>query len=659
MITESGLNWPAILAFGNLILASAIVVTAFSLLGYMLTRNPRSGVAQAFSVLLACVLVVYACDVVVQLVEYSSDAVPWLRLQWIGIGMVPAAYLHFSDELLRTTRHLSRRRRRAVWASYVFSAILVLFALFTDLLVYADTLTPPVSHLMAGPLFPLFVVYFAATAIYGAYNVIRARRRCLTPASRRRMSYLALAFFAPGLGVFPYLVASGLATQVPQVVILLMAIVANIVVGVMLIVMAYSVAYYSALLPDRVVRQDLLHYLLRGPVVGTAVLIVMLVIPRVELILGLPRDTALIFAVVGVIVLGQVAVSMAKPWIDRAIYRQDRDEIIWIQTLEGRLLTSSDMSQFLSNILIGLCELLRVDGGFVLIHTGNGPEPEAVVGDAEAAWQFAASPEALRAFAVPAQGNGARPPQQFEFQPGDGFWVCRLPSQDGEQTLGVLGVKARSAVVDLEPAEKAEVKRLLEQAAAAMADRYVQEGVFATLQALLPDLERIQEWRGAVRYAEPLLSPPLPGAEDKLQAEGSWQQWVKDALSHYWGGPKLSESPLAGLEVVNRALKAQDGNLTRALRSVLQEAIEKQRPTGERKLTASEWLLYNILDLRFVQGKRVRDIANRLAMSESDLYRKQRAAVAEVARTLAEMEAAVQAEEDSATAALVASQKER
>jgi DNA-directed RNA polymerase specialized sigma subunit len=50
--------------------------------------------------------------------------------------------------------------------------------------------------------------------------------------------------------------------------------------------------------------------------------------------------------------------------------------------------------------------------------------------------------------------------------------------------------------------------------------------------------------------------------------------------------------------------------------------------------------LYNILQLRFLQGKRVRDIAERLAMSESDLYRKQRIAVEEVARQLALMEEA-------------------
>jgi hypothetical protein len=601
----------------------------------------RSGVAQAFSVLLVCVLIVYACDILIQLVENAEDALIWLRLQWIGIATVPAAYLHFSDELLRTTRHLSRRRRRGVWTSYAVSATLVVLALFTDLLVYDGTFEPLVSHLAAGPLFPLFVVYYFATVIYGAYNVIRARRRCLTPASRRRMTYLALAFFAPALGVFPYLIASGLASRAPEVLVLLMSMAASILVGLMLIVMAYSVSYYSRPLPDRVVRQDFLHYLLRGPLVGIAVLMVMLVIPRVESILGLPRDTVLIFAVVGVIVLGQLAVNAAKPWIDRLIYRQDEAEISWIQTLDRRLLTSNDLHHFLENILINLCELLRVDAGVVLVQTDGGLEPAASVGDGFAAGDIASAPEAWRALLAPSdRTNGVEASAPPTFSTDGAYWYAPLLAQDGGNSLGVLVMKARSPSVELDEGEQAEVEVLLTRAAAAVADRFVQEGVFAILQSILPDLERIQEWRRAVRYAAPLPALAQSDNEAMPEIDTSWQQSVKDALSHYWGGPKLSESPLAGLRVVNQALQAQDGNLTRALRSVLQEAIERQRPQGERKLTASEWLLYNILDLRFVQGQRVRDIANRLAMSESDLYRKQRAAVAEVARTLAAMEAA-------------------
>ena len=245
----SGVTWPVILAFGNLILSSAIVITAFSLLGYMLTRNLRSPVAQAFSVLLACVLVVFAGDILVPRVENYHATVIWLRVQWIGIALVPAAYLHFSDAVLRSTHQFSTNRRLAVAGSYAFSGILILLALFTDLLVSDGEVTPPLSHLAPGPLFPLFVAYFLVTAVYGAYNIYRARKRSLTPASRRRMTYLTISFAAPGLGVFPYLINSGLAEHVSPSFVLLLAMVANVCVGTMLIVMAYSVAYYGVLGP--------------------------------------------------------------------------------------------------------------------------------------------------------------------------------------------------------------------------------------------------------------------------------------------------------------------------------------------------------------------------------------------------------------------------
>jgi chemotaxis protein CheY-P-specific phosphatase CheC len=113
---------------------------------------------------------------------------------------------------------------------------------------------------------------------------------------------------------------------------------------------------------------------------------------------------------------------------------------------------------------------------------------------------------------------------------------------------------------------------------------------------------------------------------------------VKDALTHYWGGPKLTQSPLMRLRVVQEALQEYKGNSTKAMRSVLERAIEQQKPEGERSMTTAEWILYNILELKFVQGQRVRDVARRLAMSESDLYRKQRVAIENVARAISNME---------------------
>ena len=42
--------------------------------------------------------------------------------------------------------------------------------------------------------------------------------------------------------------------------------------------------------------------------------------------------------------------------------------------------------------------------------------------------------------------------------------------------------------------------------------------------------------------------------------------------------------------------------------------------------------------MKFIEGRKVREVAGRLAMSEADLYRKQRVAVEAVARAILEME---------------------
>jgi len=55
-------------------------------------------------------------------------------------------------------------------------------------------------------------------------------------------------------------------------------------------------------------------------------------------------------------------------------------------------------------------------------------------------------------------------------------------------------------------------------------------------------------------------------------------------------------------------------------------------------MMTTDWILYNILECKFIRGLRVREVANRLAMSESDLYRKQRVAITEIARVLTDLE---------------------
>jgi hypothetical protein len=124
---------------------------------------------------------------------------------------------------------------------------------------------------------------------------------------------------------------------------------------------------------------------------------------------------------------------------------------------------------------------------------------------------------------------------------------------------------------------------------------------------------------------------------DEIPPETDLANWVKDALTHYWGGPKLTNSPLMGLRVVHNLAQENEGNTPNALRALLRKAVDHVKPEGERRFT-TEWILYNILEMKFIEGRKVREVATRLAMSEADLYRKQRVAVEAVARAIIEME---------------------
>ena len=87
-----------------------------------------------------------------------------------------------------------------------------------------------------------------------------------------------------------------------------------------------------------------------------------------------------------------------------------------------------------------------------------------------------------------------------------------------------------------------------------------------------------------------------------------------------------------------RELADKDGgNSANAVRTLLRKAVDQVKPKGDRKFT-TEWILFNILEMKFIEGRKVRDVASRLAMSEADLYRKQRVAVEAVAKAILEME---------------------
>ena len=197
--------------------------------------------------------------------------------------------------------------------------------------------------------------------------------------------------------------------------------------------------------------------------------------------------------------------------------------------------------------------------------------------------------------------------------------------------LGLLGVARREKLL-IERDQRDALWLLADRAALALQDRQLQQRAFQSLADLQPQVEMIQRMRAAVRYdtRANLLT-------DNLPEESDLANWVKDALTHYWGGPKLTNNPLIKLQVVRELAEKDGGNSANAVRTLLRKAVDQVKPKGDRKFT-TEWILFNILEMKFIEGRKVRDVASRLAMSEADLYRKQRVAVEAVAKAILEME---------------------
>ncbi|MHB0877616.1 MAG: histidine kinase N-terminal 7TM domain-containing protein, partial [Anaerolineae bacterium] len=616
-------------------LAAAILLTSFSLLAYVLSHNVYSPVGRAFAALLTFVTLVYVGDVAVQNVATNADAARWLRFQWVGIAFVPAAYLHLSGSLLRPENGGGASTRLSVAVGYAIGSVFLLMTLFGNTVVQEGEYLAGAPHLKAGPLFWLFTLYFTATTLLGAVYIGSARQRAMTRASRRRLTYLSVSFIAPTLGAFPFLVLAGVPGDGGLALVSVLSALANAAVLLMLVAMAYSVAFFGVLAPERTVKQSFIEYVLRGPFVGICVLTVMIGVPQRVVVLGLRREAFMVFAVVGVVVLLQVFISQARPLIDLLAYRQDRDEVAWLRELERRLLTSTDFRQVLEHVLISACDALRAEGGFIAaLPQGDIGELRvlAAIGDVGALPQLPDFAGWLRDRGPAWQGRDDDLPLPAEdLLATEGYLVTPLLGRDERLPIGLMGVRTFRSAGALHTDELETLNVVSQEAVAAVEDMHLLQQVLDTLRRLLPEIESVQRWRGDAIYNSPtgvldnpMLSPEFPGL-------------VRGALRHYWGGPELRESPLLQLRVVRQAVRDNDGNPIKALRAVLVKAIEALRPPGQRD-TSPEWMLYNVLEMKYVQGLKAKEIARRLAVSESDLYRKQRVAVSEVARVLAEME---------------------
>ncbi len=620
----------AFLALVNETLTAAIVIIAASLLLYNFTRNRRDRVARSSAVVLACVTIAYTADVFIALGPSLSVWANTLRLQWLGIALVPVALFHLSDALLATTGLPSRgRRRRVIRILYSIGIVFFIAATLTNILIEPIVQSNVVS-LRPGPLFPVYMLYFLLATIIALINVQRARQRCLTRDTRRRMGYLQIAMLTPVLGIFPYSVLLGPGEEFTFVALLTVN-VSNIIVILMLLFLAYPLSFFGSSIPDRVVKTELLRFILRGPATAMLALAVIIFTVPATGVLGLPGQVFMPFAVVAVVLLWQWVIALSLPWLETwLIYSdEDDDQLNKLQNLSDQLLTRNDLLQLMEAILAASCDYLRVNTAFVVSLIQSKPELIATIGPTLPTLSLLEDEQQELRQSMQAVTD-------FSILPWHNYWIVPLYSGRNPALIGFVGIQARAPQIDLSHDDEEMFRALIYRAAQALDDLMLQTEIYAALEGLLPQINLTRTRAAEVEYRA-----GRPSARDMatlIPDRAQFIEQVRAALRHYWGGPGLTHSSLLELTVVHTALPNNDNNPVRALRVVLDEAIERQRPDGERKLLSPEWTIYNILELRFVEKNKVRDVATRLALSEPDLYRKQRVAIEAVADTLIMME---------------------
>lgn len=331
-----------------------------------------------------------------------------------------------------------------------------------------------------------------------------------------------------------------------------------------------------------------------------------------------------ILAMVGCIVLLEHLYTLLFPKMEKILFRgKDLNDLERIRSLEERLFTKNDFNQFAEIILAALCDRIRANNAVLFLKQNGGYERPIEIGDSAR---------------IIEKVNKAN----FDFgEDWQNKSVCRwngiiiIPVKDGREhengsLISGFIVLDRLKRTDLDPEQVRAVNLLLRRLHTAINDYQRQQKMLVSLELLEPQMDEIQNLLAAGRFA-------AINTQINLKDTESLNKWAKDALSHLWGGPKLSGNSLLQLTIVQHKADETGETLTKTLREILQEAIASLRPEGERQYT-NDWLLYNILDFKFNENMKMRDIAKRLALSEADLYRKQRIAIDGVVKKIVEME---------------------
>lgn len=608
------------------ILTAGVAIIAFSLLIYSMTFKLHDRVTNSFTLLLFDLVIVFGADAFMITIESIELLYIFIKIHWFGIIALPSIYFYFSDAVLEMTGRPSRGKRRI--ARFVFSGISLIFIvlLATDLLVgEIVTNQPPAPYLTRTLFNDLFSIFFFAVLALSWYNLIRAYYRTLTKTSRRRMGYLVISALGPAIGSFPYLLYGSEFAANMQVLFWAVSVIANASVYISVIAMTYSVSFFGFPWTDRLIKSRLFRWVMRGPITASLTLGVTTLINRFGNQLETPFTPALIIiGMVLTIVMFEFLVTVFAPvWERLFFFGSDRAELEKVRELEDKLLTNNDFKQFLELILATICDRLQVPRAVLIFNNGISDQLRITVGsrvglkqaEINEIWQFLDGKESLSL--IEKLNTKTVVPIIFK-------------DENNNKVLGAIILY--KDLQDLDEGKRKALQKLVQRASFALHEREEQERLLVSLEMLTPQTSAIQNLLAKSRFDQQMMIE-----ENELMAIEDMSKSVKDALTQIWGGPKVLRNPIVRMGIVQRKIQEKDESPVNAMRETLKEALMRLRPEGERQYT-NEWILYNIIDLKYFEGWKVKEITRKLALSDADFYRKQRDALNALARQIIELE---------------------
>lgn len=620
------LNWlPSVLRTINEALIAGVAISCFSVFLFLLGYLRKEVLARVYTLILAELAIIFTANAFSLTIDSAPTKFMLQQVQWVGFFIVHPAFYHFSLTILEMTGvKLSRGRFLSVAAVYAASFGMV--GLFLSGKLYGRSVVVsadrPISQLTDfSPLIWVWaiLIFFVCVGI-----LIKAFRRTKTKTSRRRMGYLFVSAMSVQMSTTLSLFAALRFNYADAAGYWLFSVLAYLLLLLLIFLLAYSVVTFCVTWSHRVVRLRLVEWVLRGPITASMTLVLVTLVRRSARVLGINSEAWTSLLTVFSILLLEYMITVLTPLIRRNNYSgYGHEDYQMLTGLENMMIFRAELETYLESLCSVICDKLQLPGAFVATKGING-QPEAVISAGPFSESQIESVRRLAAETPPA----AAADQEAEIVFADGFAFVPIAypiAGNEESSLAIVGV------VFAEDGSPLPLREVLRSAASDCAQVLWQRRYYArtyrTLEGIA-DLEPLQRFRSVN-----LLNPAEGFRHEDYALPSEVSGCVRDALTHYWGGPKLSESPLLRWRIVAAESEDDETGRINGLRKVLRAAIEKIRPDGTPSISV-EWTLYNILILKFIEGRKVKEIVRKLSMSEADFYRKQKVAIEEVAKIL-------------------------